>query len=145
MTSSPSAVPSPARLMLRLSLLFSAISVPVLVIVAGLVRGGHGAASAAVASAVVIVFFTIGHLGARAVVAGQPELSLPGAFVVYIGQLIALVAVFLVLRRADWMDGPAFGAVAIVATLVWQVGQILGFRRARHEIYPDVTLPRQGP
>jgi ATP synthase protein I len=128
-TSSPSAVPSPARLMLRLSLLFSAISV----------------ASAAVASAVVIVFFTIGHLGARAVVAGQPELSLPGAFVVYIGQLIALVAVFLVLRRADWMDGPAFGAVAIVATLVWQVGQILGFRRARHEIYPDVTLPRQGP
>jgi membrane protein implicated in regulation of membrane protease activity len=76
-------------------------------------------------------------------VAGEPALSLPGAFVVYLGQLIALVAVLLVLRGADWVDGPTFAAVAVVATLVWQVGQVLGFRRARHEIYPDVMLPGQ--
>jgi uncharacterized membrane protein YdbT with pleckstrin-like domain len=129
--------------MLRSSLLLSAVSVPVLVGGAGLLRGGAGAATAALAAAVIVLFFTIGHVGVRAVVAGHPALSLPGAFVVYLGQLIVLVAVFLVLRRVDWMDGPAFGVVAIVVTLVWQVGQVLGFRRARHEIYPDVTLPGQ--
>ncbi len=129
--------------MLRRSLLFSVLSVPVLVLGAALFRGGSAAATAAMAAAVVILFFAIGHLGVRAVVAGQPELAMPGAFVVYVGQMIALVAVLLVLRRAGWVDGPTFAAVAIVVTLVWQVGQIIGFRRARHEIYPDVTLPRQ--
>lgn len=129
--------------MLRFSLVLGAATLPVLVGVAALLRGGSGAASAAAAGLVVIGFFTLGHVGVRAVVAGEPALSLPGAFIVYVGQIIALVAVFLVLRRAGWMDGSTFAVAAIVMTLVWQVGQVVGFRRARHEIYPDVVLPGQ--
>ena len=57
----------------------------------------------------------------------------------------AIAAAFLVLRGADWLDGRAFAAAAVIETLVWQVGQLLGFRRARHEIYPDVALPPGRP
>ncbi|HKX67838.1 MAG TPA: hypothetical protein VJN29_11485 [Intrasporangium sp.] len=132
---------SPVRSMLLTSLVLSAASVPVIALVAWLWRGQTGALSALVGALVVVGFFVVGHFGVRAVVAGEPGLSIAGAFVVYFGQLITLVAVFLVLRRAGWLDGRAFAAAAILQTLVWQVGQVVGFRRGRHEIYPDVTLP----
>ena len=135
---------SPARSMLRTSLLFAAVSVPLIVLVAWLVRGERGAVSALVGALLAVAFFTLGHLGVKAVVAGEPTLSIAGAFVVYLGQLIALAAAFLVLRRAGWVDGPPFAAAVIVQTLVWQVAQVVGFRRGRHEIYPDVTLPGAG-
>ncbi|HEU5144062.1 MAG TPA: hypothetical protein VFT81_02720 [Dermatophilaceae bacterium] len=141
---SPHGALSPASSMLRTSLLFSAASLPVVVLVAWLVRGGTGALSALVGVLVAVAFFTVGHVGVRAVVAGEPALSIAGAFVVYLGQLIALVAAFLFLRRAGWVDGPPFAAAVIAQTLVWQVGQVVGFRRGRHEIYPDVTLPKAG-
>lgn len=132
---------SPVRSMLLTSLVLSAASVPVIALVAWLWRGQTGALSALVGALVVVGFFVLGHFGVRAVVAGEPGLSIAGAFVVYLGQLITLVVVFLVLRRAGWLDGRAFAAGAIVQTLVWQVGLVVGFRRGRHEIYPDVTLP----
>jgi len=131
--------------MLQTSLLLSAVSVPVLALVAWWWRGSDGALSALVGAVVVVAFFLVGHLAVRAVIAGEPGLSIAAAFVVYLGQLIALVAVFLVLRRAGWLDGRAFAAAAIVQTVVWQVGQVVGFRRARHEIYPDVALPSGRP
>ncbi|WP_353353076.1 hypothetical protein [Intrasporangium sp. DVR] len=132
---------SPVRSMLRTSLLLSAVSVPVITLGAWLLRGADGMASALIGAGVAVAFFVVGGLGMRAVIAGEAALSMAGALVVYIGQLIALVAVFLVLRGADWLDGRAFAAAAIIQTLVWQVGQVVGFRRGRHEIYPDVTLP----
>lgn len=132
---------SPVRSMLRTSLVFSAISVPAITLGAWLLHGGSGAPSALAGALVAVAFFVIGGLGIRAVVAGEAALSMAGALVVYIGQLIALAAVILTLRDADWLDGRAFAAAAIIQTLVWQVGQVVGFQRGRHEIYPDVALP----
>lgn len=135
---------SPARSMLRTSLVLSAAAAIAIVPLAGLLRGGAGALSALTAAGIVAAFFTVGHVGVKAVVSGEVGLSMAGAFVVYLGQLIALVFILLVLRRAGWVDGPTFAVVAIIQTLVWQVGQVIGFRRGRHEIYPDVTLPKAG-
>lgn len=132
---------SPARSMLRTSLWFSVASVPAIALGGWLLRGQAGGISALVGALVAVAFFVVGGLGVRAVVAGEPALSIAGALVVYIGQLIGLAAVFLVLRGVDWIDGRAFAAAAIIQTLVWQVGQVVGFRRGRHEIYPDVALP----
>ncbi|ADU48948.1 hypothetical protein [Intrasporangium calvum] len=132
---------SPVRTMLRTSLAFSAVSVPLIALGAWLLRGPDGAISGLVGAAVAVGFFVVGAQGLRAVIAGEAAFSLAGALVVYLGQLIALVAVLLVLREAEWLDGRAFAASAIVQTLVWQAGQVVGFRRGRHEIYPDVTLP----
>ncbi|MEO7132237.1 MAG: hypothetical protein ABIZ07_12765 [Dermatophilaceae bacterium] len=135
---------SPARSMLRASLRLSVISVPLITLAAFLLRDGLGARSALAGALVAVGFFTLGHLGVRAVVAGDPGLSIAGAFVVYLGQLIALVFIFLVLRRTGWIDGPAFAVATACQTVVWQVGLVIGFRRARHEIYPDVVLPHGG-
>lgn len=135
---------SPANVMLRTALLYSAVSVPALTVVLAFARPDRGGLSALIGAVVAVGFFVLGHVGVRAVVSGEPALSLPGALVVYAGQLIALIGIYLVVRRAGWVDGPAFAIAAILQTLVWQAGQITGFRRSRHEIYPDVTLPGPG-
>jgi uncharacterized membrane protein len=127
--------------MLRTASVAGLAGLVVVTAVAGMVRGGEGALSAALAAMVVAGFFVLGHLGMTAVVAGSVGLSMASAFVLYLGQLIVLVAVFLVLRAQPWLDGPTFAAAAVVETLAWQVGQIVGFRRARHEVFPDVRLP----
>lgn len=132
---------APARSMLRWSLLISCFSAPLITVVALTLRGGPGLRSGLVGALVSIAFFTIGHIGVRAVIAGAPELTIVGALVVYLGQLIVLVFLFLVLQRSGWVDGPAFAAATVAQTLAWQVGQVVGFRRGRHEIYPDVVLP----
>lgn len=130
--------------MLWTGLLVAAAGIPVIVLVTALVRPS-GVLSAAVGALVAIAFFVLGHVGVTAVVSGAPPaLSLPGAFVVYLGQLIALVAALLVLRRLGWVDGPPFAMAAIVTTVLWQVGAVIGFRRSRHVVYADVTLPGEG-
>ena len=49
---------SPARSMLRTSLVFSSVTLPVIVLVSWLVRGGTGALSALVGALVAVGFFT---------------------------------------------------------------------------------------
>ena len=59
-----------------------------------------------------------------------------GALVVYLGQLIALVAVLLVLRDQPWLHGRAFALGAIITTVAVQVGQVSGYARGRHTLFP---------
>ena len=80
---SRSGAQSPVRSMLRTSLVLSAVSVPAIAVVAWWWRGQSGALSAILGTVVVVGFFVLGHLGVRAVVAGEPGLSIAGAFVVY--------------------------------------------------------------
>ena len=79
----------------------------------------------------------LGLLAMRLIIAGDPGVSMAGAFVVYIGQLVALVAILLLVRDRSWLEGAAFAAAALVQTVVLQVGQITGYARARHEVYPQ--------
>ncbi|KGN35059.1 hypothetical protein N802_02380 [Knoellia sinensis KCTC 19936] len=98
--------------------------------------GEHAALSALAGAGTVFVVLLAGLLGITAVVLGPAATSMAGAGVVYLGQLILIVAVVLALRSVDWLDGRAFALAAIVQTLVMQVGQIAGYLRARHEIHP---------
>lgn len=53
------------------------------------------------------------------------------------------MAAVLALRGADWLDGRPFALSAIAQTVLMQVGQIVGYARARHEIAPG-SLDRGG-
>ena len=59
------------------------------------------------------------------------------AGVVYLGQLIVLVAAIMVLREMTWLDGMIAAVAAVVSTVLLQVGQLAGYVRARHVIYPQ--------
>lgn len=123
--------------MTRGVLLSGMLGVLVLATTAWALRGEAGALSALTGAALAFGIIVLGLLAMRAVIAGQEVLAMVGAFVVYLGQLILLVAVILILRGQSWVDGPALAAAAIIQTIVLQVGQITGYLRARHEIYPQ--------
>jgi ATP synthase protein I len=132
--------------MLHGALVPSVVAVPVLTGVALVWRGGHGALSAMVGALVALVIFGVGLLAIRKVVDGHPALSIAGAMVVYFGQLIAVLFVIVVLRDATWLDGRAFAAAVLAEGLIWQIGQITGFLRGRHQIYdyPSTHTPQSG-
>lgn len=102
------------------------------------------ALSALTGAAVVFVVLLVGILGISAVVAGDTNLSMAGAAIVYTGQIILIIAALLVLRDRDWMDGRAFAIAAVAQVLVMQVAQVIGYNRGRHIVTADLAVD-QGP
>lgn len=125
----------------------SLAAIPVITAVAWAWRGEHGGLSALVGALVAFVIFGVGLVSIKLVVDGQPGFSLAGALVVYFGQLIAVVFVIVLLRGASWLDGRAFAGAVLAEGLIWQIGQITGFLRGRHQIYdgPSVQTPQARP
>lgn len=123
-------------MMLRGALVPGMIALPVLAGTFWAYAGEAAALSALAGAALVLVVLTVGLLGITAVVMGPAATSMAGAGVVYLGQLILIAAAVLVLRGVDWLDGRPFAVSAIAQTLAMQVGQIVGYLRARHEMHP---------
>ena len=123
-------------MMLRGALVPGMVVMPVLATVFWAYAGERAALSALAGAATVLVVLLVGLLGITAVVMGPAATSMAGAGVVYLGQLVIILAIVAVLSRVDWLDGRSFAFSAIAETIVMQVGQIAGYVRARHEIHP---------
>lgn len=100
-------------------------------LVAALVGQRATVLSALAGALVVLLVIDIGLLAISAVVASEVSLSMAGAAVVYIGQIVLIVAALLVLRDRDWLDGRAFAFAAIGQVLLMQVAQVIGYSRGR--------------
>lgn len=100
-------------------------------------RGADGGASALLGALLAFGVILLGLVAMGLVMIGESGATMAGAMVVYIGQLIVLVAVVLGFSDRDWIDGPAVAAAAIAQTVLLQVGQIGGYVRSRHVLYPD--------
>lgn len=123
-------------MMLRGALVPGMIAIPVLGGAFWAYAGERGALSALAGAATVFVVLVVGLLGITAVVMGPAATSMAGAGVVYLGQLVVILAVIAALTRVTWLDGRSFALAAVVQTIVMQVGQIVGYVRSRHEINP---------
>jgi chromate transport protein ChrA len=109
----------------------------VLTAVGALTKGADGALSALAGSLLAFVVILVGLLAIAVVVAGDPAMSMAGAGVVYLGQLILLVAALLALSGAPWLDGTVAAVSALVATVLLQIGQVSGYVRSRHVLFPQ--------
>ena len=124
---------------LRVAAVVGALSALVITVTAWVLGTEETALSALTGAAVVFVVLLAGILGISAVVAGDTNLSMAGAAIVYIGQIILIIAALLVLRDREWMDGRAFAIAAVAQVLVMQVAQVIGYTRGRHIV--SATLP----
>ena len=105
---------------------------PVLVLVAGLLRGVDGAVSAALAVAVVLLNFAIAAYSLAWAARVSPNAVAATALGTYIVRIGIVVAAFVVCRNLAWFDKWVFG-ITLIAThlglLVWEtryVGLTLG-------------------
>lgn len=109
----------------------------VLTAAGALTKGTDGAMSALAGSLLAFVVMLTGLLAITLVVAGDVGTSTAGAGVVYLGQLILLVAAIAVLREATWLDGQIAAVSAVVGAVLCQVGLLAGYVRGRHLIHPS--------
>lgn len=123
-------------MMLRGAVVPGMVALPILATAFWAYAGEQGALSALAGAATVFVVLVVGLLGITAVVMGPTATSMAGAGVVYLGQLVVVMAIVAVLTRVGWLDGRSFAFSAIAQTIVMQVGQVVGYVRARHEIHP---------
>ncbi|MGA8048026.1 MAG: hypothetical protein WCA30_17350 [Dermatophilaceae bacterium] len=109
-------------------------------LVAGLVGDRATVLSALAGALVVLLVVDIGLLAISAVVASEVSLSMAGAAVVYIGQIVLIVTALLVIRDRDWLDGRAFAFAAIGQVLLMQVAQVIGYSRGRQLLDSPPTV-----
>ena len=126
---------------LAVAALVGLASMFIITVAAWLIGTENTALSALTGTAVVFVVLLVGILGISVVVAGDANLSMAGAAVVYIGQIVLIVGALLALRNVDWMEGRAFAIGAIVQVIVMQVAQVLGYNRGRHIV--TASLPAE--
>jgi hypothetical protein len=99
------------------------VALPVLVLVAGLVRGVDGAVSAALGVALVLVNYTISARGIAWASRHGGAALMGTVFGGYIVRLGLVVVAFLLVRHQSWADQYAFGftlLVTHVGLLVWE-------------------------
>lgn len=128
---------SPVQGMRRGVLVSGLAGTAVLTAAGALTKGADGAMSALAGSLLAFVVIFIGLIAISLIVSGDPGVSMAGAGVVYLGQLILLVAAIGVLREATWLEGTIAAASAAASTVILQVGLLAGYVRSRHVIYPQ--------
>lgn len=128
---------SPVQGMRRGVVVAGVAGTAVLTLAGAMTKGADGALSALAGSLLAFVVILVGLVAISLVVAGDPGASMAGAGVVYLGQLIILVAAIGALNQAAWLDGTITAVSAIVATVLLQIGQLIGYVRARHVVYPQ--------
>ena len=123
--------------MLRGVVLAGCVGSTVIATVGWMAKGEQAGWSALAGALTAFAVIVLGLVAMRLIIAGDPGVSMAGSLVVYIGQLIVLVAILLAVRDRSWLHGAAFAAAAVAQTVILQVGQVIGYSRARHEIYPE--------
>lgn len=134
------------RVMLRGSLLPSALAglltAGVFLVVGGRPSGG----SAALGLVVAVAFFASGFaVMARTVREASPMLFMAAALTVYLGQMIMLFLFFMLSTQIGWLDDVAVGVTILVVALVWQGASMLAWRRARVSVYDAAGTAGSGP
>ena len=108
-----------------------------LLVAAALIAGGPGSLVSAVAGVLVAaVFFAMGAVGLRTILAGPTGGALTGALAIYLIQIVGLLAVLLVAPVDVVPDARWFAGAALLEAVAWQVAQVRVLRRARVLAFP---------
>ncbi|MGH3385712.1 MAG: hypothetical protein ACRDO1_14125 [Nocardioidaceae bacterium] len=107
--------------------------------VAGFLAGAEGVVGAVVGLALVVVFFGLGLYVLRRSARLDPAVVLLVALGLYAGKIIVIGGSLLLIDTTNVLAGRgselALGLTAIVCTVTWTVGQVVGFTRARVPLY----------
>lgn len=134
-----------ARVLSGAALLALAVAVG-LVVAAAIFSGRPGLLGAATGSAIALGVFLFGSFTLNVVAGLMPGLSLLVAMTTYLFQVLLVLVALVSLDRSDLMGDTLSrgwtGAAVVVLTLVWSLGQLWLYTRARIPTY-DVVDPSE--
>lgn len=99
--------------------------------------GPHVAGSAAFAVGLVILFFGVSLLIAEAAGRININYALPAFLFTYVFKIFGMGFLVLFSGLPDWVHRPTFMWGAIGALVLWQIGEIRAFSRARLPVFAD--------
>jgi ATP synthase protein I len=130
--------------LLKLSSAAAAAGLVLCAVPAGLMDGAGGALSVGAGGLLVMLFFGISLLVGHFVGRNNPSGAI-GVFVAtYFIKVVGFAAVLFVLGAPAWLHARWFVAGAVTAVVLWQAAEILGFSKARLQIYNDPE-PKETP
>jgi ATP synthase protein I len=108
------------------------LAVGVVAIVLGaLTRGTNGALGATLGAVIAVSFFAGGQYAVDKILAGNPDLAMASALLVYMTQILILFVLIAVLKNATWLDAQVFAATIIACTITWIVASIWAWNRTK--------------
>ena len=116
---------------LRAAVIPTVVVARLAVVIGAIVKGGNGALGAALGGAVAVLFFAGGQWAIDKVLAGNPEVALMGALVVYVVQILVLFVLIALLKDATWLDGRVFGATIMACTVTWLGASVWAWSRTK--------------
>lgn len=133
------------RVLLRRSLTAGAAVALVCVVVAAVLAGLHGALSALLGSAMVLVFFGARLLVMRRTARSNPQLVLVAALGVYTVKIVVLGVAMVLLMGVSWIVGPALGLSVIACAVGWLAAEMRAFVKLRVPVFGSGgSTPRDG-
>ena len=108
------------------------LAVGVVAVLIGLaVSGAGGAIGAAIAVAIVLVFFSIGQLILGSVLRNNPQMAMTVAMMTYLIKLGVLFVFIIVFADTTLFDTKVFAATVVVCTIAWTVAEVWVFSRTK--------------
>ena len=136
-------MPSIDRLVLR-------VSIPVTVVV-GVIGGligflvaadpGKAVLGAAIATLIVVAFFTVGQVVVGAVLRSNPQMALTVALMVYLLKIGVLLIFIVLFEGTTAFDTRVFALTVLACTLAWTAAEVWVFARTK-VLYVDPEGPR---
>lgn len=122
-------------------------AIVVCAVTAAVVVGGPGLLGAVIGGVIVVAFFGSTPAVMGPVAKATPALSLMFAVIFFFTKVVALLALFVVLRRssgdAGAIDAESVSVAVIVTTLVWLFLRVVDSTRERTPVY-DLPETRPG-
>jgi ATP synthase protein I len=108
------------------------MAVGVVAVLIGLaVSGAGGAIGAAIAVAIVLVFFSIGQLILGSVLRNNPQMAMTVALMTYLVKLGVLFVFIILFADTTLFDTKVFAATVVVCTIAWTSAEVWVFSRTK--------------
>jgi ATP synthase protein I len=108
------------------------LAVGVVAVLIGLaVSGAGGAIGAAIAVAIVLVFFSIGQLILGSVLRNNPQMAMTVALMTYLVKLGVLFVFIILFADTTLFDTKVFAATVVVCTIAWTSAEVWVFSRTK--------------
>ena len=113
------------------------------VLLALLTSGSKGALGAAIATAVVIAFFTISHLVVGYAAKISPQIMLLAALLSYVVKILGVMILIAALKDVTVWSPEVFGWTVLALVLLWVAAEIRATLKAR-TVYVDDPVEAPG-
>ncbi|MCF8530848.1 MAG: hypothetical protein K9G05_07190 [Candidatus Nanopelagicales bacterium] len=111
-------------LVLRRAGIGTVVAGVIVVIISALIAGGSGALGAALGTALVVIFFSVGQFVLGAVLKSNPQMALTMALTLYLVKIGVLLLIIVLFADTTLFDTKTFAAAILTGTLVWTVLEV---------------------